>query len=234
MYPGYGGPGGFGGPGMRGGPGMGPGGFGGPGMGPGGFGGPGMGPGGFGGPGMGQGGFGGPGMGPGGFGGPGMGQGGFGGPGMGGGRRYNVHFNNTEGQNFNSAVNQKIKEQNLWTRDVDRFYHEKGGDRCVRSACNGNKKALFIGINYKGTKAELRGCINDVRNVSELFCRKFNFNNCLYLTDEQQDPKKKPTYENIIEGMKWLVQGAKSGDSLFFHYSGHGGTAKDTDGDEVD
>jgi hypothetical protein len=44
----------------------------------------------------------------------------------------------------------------------------------------------------------------------------------------------KPTYNNIIEGMKWLVQGAKSGDSLFFHYSGHGGTARDSDGDEVD
>ncbi|OUM65245.1 hypothetical protein PIROE2DRAFT_41838 [Piromyces sp. E2] len=160
------------------------------------------------------------------------------------GRRYDFSINSwnsntcnsqvNEGLNFNNAVNQKIKEQNLWTRDVDSFYREKGGDRCVRSACNGNKKALFIGINYKGTSAELKGCINDVKNVSELFCRRFGFQNCLYLTDEQQDPDKKPTYNNILEGMKWLVQGAKSGDSLFFHYSGHGGTAKDTDGDEVD
>ncbi|OUM65244.1 hypothetical protein PIROE2DRAFT_25262, partial [Piromyces sp. E2] len=98
----------------------------------------------------------------------------------------------------------------------------------------GNKKALFIGINYTGTKAELKGCINDVKNVSQLVCQRFGFQNCLYLTDEQQDSNKKPTYNNIIEGMKWLVQGAKSGDSLFFHYSGHGGTARDADGDEVD
>jgi len=34
--------------------------------------------------------------------------------------------------------------------------------------------------------------------------------------------------------MKWLVQGACQHDSLFFHYSGHGGRTKDTDGDELD
>jgi len=237
---GYGGPGGFGGPGMRGGPGMG-----GPGMGgPGGYGGPGMGGPGMGGPGMGgPGGFGGPGMGRGGFGGPGMGRGGFGGPGMGRGRRYDIcinTWNNNMDNNtnktlrFNREVERKIREQHLWQNDLDRFYREKGGSRCVRSACNGNKKALFIGINYTGTSAQLKGCINDVKNVSELFCRRFGFQNCLYLTDEQTDPNKKPTYNNIIEGMKWLVSGAKSGDSLFFHYSGHGGTAKDSDGDEVD
>lgn len=31
-----------------------------------------------------------------------------------------------------------------------------------------------------------------------------------------------------------MVEGASSGDSLFFEYSGHGGTAKDTTGDEID
>jgi len=242
-----GGPGGFGGPGMRGGPG----GYGGPGMGgPGGFGGQGMGgPGGYGGrPGMGgPGGFGGrPGMGgPGGFGGRPMGgPGGFGGrPGMGRGRRYDISFNtwsndmsnnNNKTARLNREVERKIREQHLWKTDVDRFYREKGGDRCVRSACNGNKKALFIGINYTGTAAQLKGCINDVKNISALVCQRFGFRNCLYLTDEQQDPNKKPTYNNIIEGMKWLVSGAKPGDSLFFHYSGHGGTAKDSDSDEAD
>jgi hypothetical protein len=34
--------------------------------------------------------------------------------------------------------------------------------------------------------------------------------------------------------MKWLVQGAQPNDSLFFHYSGHGGTAKDSQNDEID
>ena len=32
---------------------------------------------------------------------------------------------------------------------------------------------------------------------------------------------------NIINALKWLASGATAGDSLFFHYSGHGGTARD-------
>jgi len=34
--------------------------------------------------------------------------------------------------------------------------------------------------------------------------------------------------------MKWLVRDARTNDSLFFHYSGHGGQTKDLDGDEAD
>jgi len=237
-------------PGM-GGPGMGRGGMGGQGMGRQGMGGQGMG-----GQGMGMGrpmggqGMGGQGMGMGRpMGGQGMGMGrpmggqgmGMGRPGMGRGRRYNVQMNmwrpgmQNKNQEVAQQVEKKLREQHLWQTDLDRFYREKGGDRCVRSTLTGNKKALFIGINYKGTSAELRGCINDVKNVSALVCQRYGFQNCLYLTDEQQDPTKKPTYDNIINAMKWLVQGAKSGDSLFFHYSGHGGTASDNgDSDETD
>jgi hypothetical protein len=43
-----------------------------------------------------------------------------------------------------------------------------------------------------------------------------------------------PTHANIISAMKWLVAGAKKGDSFFLHYSGHGGSTKDLSGDEVD
>lgn len=34
--------------------------------------------------------------------------------------------------------------------------------------------------------------------------------------------------------MHWLVEGAQATDSLFFHFSGHGGQTKDIDGDEED
>ena len=54
------------------------------------------------------------------------------------------------------------------------------------------------------------------------------------LTDDQRDPQYQPTRENIIEGMLWLVEGARPNDSLFFHYSGHGSQSTDYDGDEVD
>jgi len=56
----------------------------------------------------------------------------------------------------------------------------------------------------------------------------------LVLTDDQKDPSKIPTKANMIAAMQWLIQGAQSGDSLFFHYSGHGGCQKDQNGDEVD
>ena len=37
------------------------------------------------------------------------------------------------------------------------------------------------------------------------------------------DVDEKPTLLNIIAAIMWLVEGASPGDSLFLHYSGHGG-----------
>jgi hypothetical protein len=38
----------------------------------------------------------------------------------------------------------------------------------------------------------------------------------------------------ILEGLSWLVGGAKKGDLLVFYYSGHGSQMVDTSGDEID
>ena len=54
------------------------------------------------------------------------------------------------------------------------------------------------------------------------------------LTDDQANPVARPTRQNIIRAMHWLVQGARPNDSLFLHYSGHGGQTEDLDGDEED
>lgn len=54
------------------------------------------------------------------------------------------------------------------------------------------------------------------------------------LTDDQQNPMSQPTKANILRAMHWLVKDAQRNDSLFFHYSGHGGQTKDLDGDEDD
>ena len=106
------------------------------------------------------------------------------------------------------------------------------------SECNGNKKSLFIGINYFGSKAELRGCINDVKNIKQFVVENFGFRtdaeHMRTLVDDDDDSSNLPTRANMLAAMKWLVQGAQSGDSLFLHYSGHGGSQRDTDGDEVD
>lgn len=54
------------------------------------------------------------------------------------------------------------------------------------------------------------------------------------LTDDQHNPMSQPTKANILRAMHWLVKEAHPNDSLFFHYSGHGGQTPDLDGDEED
>jgi hypothetical protein len=104
------------------------------------------------------------------------------------------------------------------------------------SQCTGRRKALLIGINYFNQRGQLRGCINDVRNMSAYLVENFGYKreDMVILTDDQQNPMSQPTKQNILRAMHWLVKDARPNDSLFFHYSGHGGQTKDLDGDEED
>lgn len=80
----------------------------------------------------------------------------------------------------------------------------------------------MIGINYFGQKGQLRGCINDVKNVSTYLNQSFGYarEDMVVLTDDQQNPMSQPTKVNILRAMHWLVKDAQPNDSLFFHYSG--------------
>ncbi|PYH82018.1 hypothetical protein BO82DRAFT_335000 [Aspergillus uvarum CBS 121591] len=105
------------------------------------------------------------------------------------------------------------------------------------SRCTGKRKALLIGINYFNQKGQLRGCINDVKNMSTYLNQNFGYarEDMVLLTDDQQNPMSQPTKVNILRAMHWLVKDAQPNDSLFFHYSaGHGGQTPDLDGDEDD
>ena len=98
------------------------------------------------------------------------------------------------------------------------------------------RRALIIGINYYGQgKAELDGCVSDAKRMRE-FLEGKGFSDVRMLTDEaeHQGTSSFANRVNILVGMKWLVYGAKPGDSLFFFFAGHGCQVKDTDGDEVD
>jgi metacaspase-1 len=90
-------------------------------------------------------------------------------------------------------------------------------------------KVLLIGINYRGTKSELYGCINDVKNMRKYLYNNYNINDIKILTD---DTKIKPTKKNMIKALQWLINDVKYGDNLFFHYSGHGSHIHDIEGDE--
>src|SRR5277367_3564546 len=58
------------------------------------------------------------------------------------------------------------------------------------STCTGRRKALLIGINYFGQSAQLRGCINDVKNMSTFLNETFGYarEDMVILTDDQQNP----------------------------------------------
>lgn len=104
------------------------------------------------------------------------------------------------------------------------------------SNCTGKRKALLIGINYAGTSAALAGCINDANNVKRFLQLTYHYRDedIVLLTDDARNPAQIPTRQNILRAMGWLVAGAQPNDSLFFHYSGHGGQTQDLDGDEDD
>jgi len=91
----------------------------------------------------------------------------------------------------------------------------------------GNKKALLVGINYVNTPHALNGCVNDVNTMADILINHFDFppKSVRMLTDESA------TTAGILERLQWLVKGAEAGDTLFFHYSGHGSQLIDTDYD---
>lgn len=101
-----------------------------------------------------------------------------------------------------------------------------------------SKKAVLIGINYTGQSVGvLNGCINDVNNMKDYICKDqgYSENQMVVLVDAPGAPEHaQPTRKNMTNACKWLVNGVQPGDSLFFHYSGHGSQARDHDGDEVD
>ncbi|CAK40301.1 caspase family protein [Aspergillus niger CBS 101883] len=104
------------------------------------------------------------------------------------------------------------------------------------SNCTGRRKALLIGINYIGQPNQLRGCINDVTNMSTFLNEKYGYRreDMVILTDDQKNPMSIPNKANILRAMQWLVKDAQPNDSLFIHFSGHGGRTPDLDGDEED
>lgn len=100
-----------------------------------------------------------------------------------------------------------------------------------------NKKAaLLVGINYKGTENELRGCENDVYDTKKILIAHYGFKEeNIRILSESEDKDHQPTRTNILLGMQWLVQKGDSGfGTLWFQYSGHGFYIKDKDGDEKD
>lgn len=86
------------------------------------------------------------------------------------------------------------------------------------------KRALLIGINkYQIPGADLRGCVNDVKDLSAALIEFYGF--------KKRDIKilldGAATQKAMQAGITALVGGAKKGDVLVLHYSGHGSNVPD-------
>jgi hypothetical protein len=92
-------------------------------------------------------------------------------------------------------------------------------------------RVLSVGINYAGTPYELAGCINDATNLQERL--RTYFPSCIDYRLITDNTLEKPTRANILAAISWLVGGLQPGQNVLMHYAGHGGTVRDTNGDEV-
>ena len=92
------------------------------------------------------------------------------------------------------------------------------------------KRALLVGINdYPGAQNDLQGCVNDITNLYDVLVKYFGFAS----TDVRMLSDKRASKKAIVDGLKALCTGAQPGDSLVFHYSGHGSQVRDMEGDEL-
>ena len=86
---------------------------------------------------------------------------------------------------------------------------------------SGVKKALQIGINYldlPAGKGRLNGCFHDVEVMNGLLLNHYGFSAETVKILRDDDTQNLPTRHNIEEGIKWLVTGAKAGDSSVFSF----------------
>jgi hypothetical protein len=92
------------------------------------------------------------------------------------------------------------------------------------------RRAVLCGINNYKTAPTLRGCLNDVENIKSLLINHFQFDvSDIHLLKDDEVIKR-----NVVGQWKWLTENAVNGDTLVFHFSGHGSNVVDLDGDEED
>jgi len=130
-----------------------------------------------------------------------------------------AQYNNNINALKNNATNNIAKIQSFQPKPV-----------IINETKNKNKTALLVGINYTGTSNELFGCINDVIAIKDRISLN-GFTNINILTDLTE---KKATRDNILLEFKNMLINSKTGDILFFLYSGHGSHTIDKNNDETD
>jgi hypothetical protein len=86
------------------------------------------------------------------------------------------------------------------------------------------KKALLVGINDYATISDLRGCLNDISNIRDVLKTYYGFTN----NDIRVLLDSRATAAEVRVRMDWLRKDMVAGDTIFFHFSGHGCFSGDT------
>lgn len=93
------------------------------------------------------------------------------------------------------------------------------------------KRAVLIGVNrYRIPGADLRGCVNDVKNLQTALVQRYGFAKAdtVALLDFAA------TKKAVEAAVRKLVRAGRRGDVLLVHFSGHGSNVPDNDDDEAD
>ena len=113
-----------------------------------------------------------------------------------------------------------------------------GGGPVARPVPRGDrrKRAVLVGVSYRGTRSELKGCANDSRFMRHLLRSRWGFaeEEVLLLNEDQRNPFQIPTRDNLFRAIEWLTTGLTGHDSLVFLFSGHGSQVPDRTGEEWD
>ncbi|HIK17745.1 MAG TPA: caspase family protein [Leptolyngbyaceae cyanobacterium M33_DOE_097] len=124
----------------------------------------------------------------------------------------------------------------LATLGLNQWEVMQKGDRYAQALAQSTprKLALLVGINEypeSSNLSALQGCVTDVELQRQLLIHRFGFNSkdILTLTNGQA------TRKGILTAFEThLIQQAKPGDVVVFHYSGHGSQVVDPDKDTPD
>jgi metacaspase-1 len=89
------------------------------------------------------------------------------------------------------------------------------------------RKALLVGINtYR--QAPLAGPTNDIKLMFRILGTYYGFKQIRVLTNTAG------TKKDMLQALRWLVEGAKPHDEILFQFSGHGSQVACGEGDEDD
>lgn len=86
----------------------------------------------------------------------------------------------------------------------------------------GQKRAVLIATNYSNSSPQTQSCINDTANLSLWLQLHLGFNksDIMNMTSTPGvNTLLRPTRDNIIKAIQWLIQDAKPDDLLFLSFS---------------